>query len=108
MPVKARPRPSPMPFVRIEGAVFPGEDSWSDARGRAAALTSWVFLIAKEVSRQLDTAAEHDAVATFVQTHRLSAASAFTRRIVRADVVATLVELYRASKVLTTGAPRSP
>lgn len=84
VPSIRQPRPSPAPFVRIDGDIYPGGNSWVDAKSRAAALTSWRFKIAKEIAQH--TPLEHDAAEAFVQSHRLSVANAFERRIVRGDV----------------------
>jgi hypothetical protein len=59
------------------------------------ALNRW---IAKEVGRQYETKTERDAATAFVLQHRLSIANAFTRGIVRGDVVKTLDELFEQSK----------
>jgi hypothetical protein len=113
----SKPACSPMPFVHIDGAVYPGEPSWTDPKGRNAAFNRWVWVISKEVAtlvapapvqpgqdglsgslpglpRPYQTKTKQDAAAEFVRRHRLSIANAFERRIVRADVVAELARLF--------------
>lgn len=91
---------SPKPhaaFVTIEGEVCQGVDSWPDSKGRAGAIGRWFALVARDVGKSYTTTPERDAAIAFVQLHRLSIANAFSRRIIRADVVAELARLYRLS-----------
>jgi hypothetical protein len=97
-------RPSgPQPFIHIEGAVAtppPGHEHTSpaDKAGFRAAVNKWLARIAREVGRAYSTKTEREAAEKFARSHRLSIAHAFTRRLVRADVVRELARLFEQSK----------
>jgi hypothetical protein len=55
-------------------------------------------VIAREVGRHYDTHTQRTAAEEFARSHRLSIANAFERKIIRADVVKALGELFEASK----------
>jgi len=55
-------------------------------------------VIEKEVAKPYETYSERSAAEAFARSHRLSIAHAFERRIVRGDVVAALLRLFRETK----------
>ena len=55
-------------------------------------------MIAKEAAAPFQTYSGQEAVKAFVQSHRLTIANAFERKLVRKDVVAELSALYEKSK----------
>jgi hypothetical protein len=83
----SKPTRQSLPFTHIGGAIYPGDPTWTDPNGRAAALYHWREKIVFEVGRKFETKTERDAAEDFARTHRLSIANAFERRVVRTDVV---------------------
>ena len=54
-------------------------------------------MIAKEAAAPFQTYSGQEAVKAFVQSHRLTIANAFERKLVRKDVVAGLLRLFNQS-----------
>jgi hypothetical protein len=85
---------------RLEGCgrgLPPGEPSWTDAKGRAAALNRWCAVIAKEVAKPYETKSGRDAAIEFARG-QLSIGHAFHRKLVRKDAVVELTRLFEQSK----------
>jgi hypothetical protein len=81
--------------MKARGAISDYPVSWSTPDGRRAQFCRWYLRIIREVSRSFPPGPERAAAAEFARSHRLSVANAFTRRIVRPDVVRALADLYR-------------